>query len=80
MAYYFIYKITQMPGNMFKQLEKIDRFDVYKEAKKHVKQLRNDQSSEDLGQYRIIFAESELAAEEQLQEKREAPIIQEWEK
>ncbi|MDJ0882089.1 MAG: hypothetical protein QNJ56_10615 [Gammaproteobacteria bacterium] len=77
---YFIYKITQMPGNMVKQLEKIDRFESYKEAKKKVKQLRNDQPSEALSLYKIIFAESELAAEEQLQEKREAPIIQEWEK
>ena len=77
---YFIYKITQMPGNMVKQLEKMDRFESYKEAKKKVKQLRNDQPSEALSLYKIIFAESELAAEEQLQEKREAPIIQEWEK
>lgn len=65
---------------MVKQLEKIERFDTYKKAKKQIKQLRNDLASDDLGLYKIIFAESELAAEEQLQEKREAPIIQEWEK
>lgn len=80
MASYFIYKITQTPGNMVRQLEKIDRLDSYKLAKQQVRTLREQQSSTDLGLYKIIFAENELEAEERLQEKRDAPIIQEWEK
>ena len=80
MSYYFIYKISQMPGSPIKQLDKVERFDSYKEAKALVKQLRNDQASTDNAHYKIIFAESELLAEEQLQEKREAPIVEEWEK
>lgn len=65
---------------MVKNLQKIDRFDFYKEAKNQVKTLRNEQTGDDNTLYKIIFAESELEAEEKLQVKREAPIIQEWEK
>lgn len=80
MSFYYIYKITQIPGNMVRQLDKIERLDSYKEAKQQVRTLREQHSSDDLGLYKIIFAENELEAEERLQEKRDAPIIQEWEK
>lgn len=80
MAFYFIYKITQTPGSMIKQLEKIDRFDKYKDAKKQVKSLRENQPADSLSLFKIMFAENELEAEEKLQEKREEQIIQEWEK
>jgi hypothetical protein len=65
---------------MVKNLEKIDRFDSYKEAKQLIKKLRIDQPGGDSSLYKITFAESELMAEEQLQEKREAPVVEEWEK
>lgn len=65
---------------MIKKLEKIDRFESYKEAKNKVKALRNEQAAADAALYKIIFADSELDAEQKLQEKREAPIIMEWEK
>mgnify|MGYP006863462088 CR=1 FL=1 len=80
MSHYYIYKVNQLPGNMIKKLQKIDRFDSYKEAKKEVSSLRNNKASNDLGLYKIMFAESELDAEDKLQEKREEVIIQEWEK
>jgi hypothetical protein len=80
MAYYFIYKITQGPTEMVKVLDKIDRFDNYKAAKQQVKQLRNDQAGDTAALFKIVFAESELQAEEMLQEKREKPIVEEWEK
>ena len=65
---------------MIKNLHKVDRFDSYKEAKKQVSSLRSNNADDDLALYKIIFAESELDAEEKLQEKREEQIIQEWEK
>ncbi|MBT3206590.1 MAG: hypothetical protein HOM14_13350 [Gammaproteobacteria bacterium] len=80
MSFYFIFKITQSPGNIVKGLEKVAQFDSFKEAKQHVKLLRVDKSSDELALYKIIFAESELNAEQLLQEKREQPIIEEWEK
>ncbi len=79
MSFYFIYKIIEGPTQMVKTLEKIDRFDSYKEAKAQVKSLRLEPNP-DGGLFKIIFAENELAAEEMLQEKREKPIVQEWEK
>jgi hypothetical protein len=65
---------------MIKKLEKLERFESYKEAKQHVRSLRNDQPDHELANFKIIFADSELDAEEKLQEKRDAPIIREWEK
>ena len=80
MSFYYIYKINQVPGSMVKNLHKIDRFDSYKEAKKQVKEIRNNKADDDLALYKIMFAESELDAEEKLQAKREEQIVREWEK
>jgi len=80
MPYYFIFRITETGNALVRQLEKIDRFDSYREAKQLVRQLRNDSPPGNGVSYKIMFAENELQAEEQLQEKREAPIVQEWEK
>ena len=80
MSYYFIYKVSQGPSDLIKSLDKLARHNSYKEAKLQVKQLRQEQASAETGQYKIIFAENELQAEEMLHEKREAPIVQEWEK
>jgi len=80
MAYYFTYKVTQKPGSMVKQLEKIGRFEQFRDAKKQVRELRENQPSEDYSQFKVMFAENELEAEERLQEKREEQIVREWEK
>lgn len=80
MSLYYIYRISQGATDLVKQLEKIDAFDSYRDAKKLVKQLRIERAGDEKTLYKIIFADSELDAEEKLQEKREAPIIQEWEK
>ena len=80
MSQYFVYKIGQGPSDLVKSLSKVDQFERYKDAKQRVKQLRLEQPSGEAVLYKIIFAESELQAEELLQEKREAPIVEEWEK
>ena len=80
MSSYFVFKISQTAGNVIKNLEKINRFESYKEAKQLVRSLRDELTAGDSTQYKIIFAESELDAEQKLLEKREAPILQEWEK
>ena len=80
MANYFIYRVSQGSSNLIKQLEKSDRFEGYRDAKNRVRHLRMDQPGDDKSLYKIIFAESELDAEEKLQEKREAPVVEEWEK
>ena len=80
MSYYYIYKITHGPSNIAINLEKVDRYEDYKTAKQTVRTLRSEQTPDANQLYRIIFAESELQAEEMLMEKREAPIVMEWEK
>lgn len=80
MSFYFIYRITQGATELVKNLEKISRLDTFKEAKQQVRSLRSESGDLQTSIYKIIFAESELDAEEKLQAKREAPIIREWEK
>jgi hypothetical protein len=80
MSFYYIYKITQGPSDIVSNLEKVDQYDNYKTAKQNIKQLRAQLAAEATHFYKIIFAESELQAEEMLMEKREAPVMMEWEK
>ena len=80
MPKYFIFKISQGPAGLIKKLEKINQHDSYREAKNEVRTLRTEQLSGDASQFKIIFADSELDAEQKLQEKRDAPIVKEWEK
>ncbi len=80
MSFYYIYKITQGPTDIITTLEKVERYDSYKTAKQNIKQLRAQQAADETHSFKIIFAESELQAEEMLMEKREAPVMMEWEK
>ena len=77
---YYIYRISEGPSSLVKQLAKQAQFESYREAKQQVKQLRIDQAATDKSVFKIIFAESELDAEEKLSEKRDAPVVEEWEK
>ncbi len=77
---YYIYKINAGPTILIKNLEKLAAHDEYKAAQKQVRKIRAEQLDNNTASYKIIFASNELAAEEQLMEHREAPIIREWEK
>jgi len=77
---YFIYKINAGPTALIKNLEKLAEHDDYKTAKNEVRELRAAQASDDTATYKVIFADNVLAAEEQLMEHRDAPIVREWEK
>ncbi len=77
---YFVYKIKPAVSQLVKNLEMQEEFEAYKEAKNFVKERRNNLSNEDETVYKIIFADNALQAEEQLMEKRDAPIVREWEK
>jgi len=77
---YFVYEIKPAVSELVKNLEMLKEFEAYKEAKDFVKEQRNKLSAEDKTVYKIIFSDNALQAEEQLMEKREAPIVQEWEK
>ena len=75
---YFVYEITS-PTPVVKKLKKLDSFDKYKDAKKFAKSQREQITDEHIT-IKIIYSENELTAEETLQEKREPPILEEWEK
>jgi hypothetical protein len=77
---YFIYAIQQGPTALVKHLERIDTFEKFKDAKNRARELRAATPPDDNRVIKVMFAESELEAEEKLQEHREAPILKEWEK
>jgi 16S rRNA U516 pseudouridylate synthase RsuA-like enzyme len=77
---YYIYKITAGPTALVKTLEKLEQHDSFKEAKARARTMRASIGEGDDHQIKVMFADTELEAEEKLMEKREAPILREWEK
>ncbi len=75
---YFVYHITSV-SSVVKNLKKLDSFEKYKDARALARSLRAEEKDNTVT-YQIIFAENEFDAEEKLQEKREAPVLEEWEK
>ena len=76
---YFVYKIAPGISNIVKNLEEMDNFEKFKEAKNFAKEQRQIDSASG-NTYKVIFAENNLEAEEKLQEQREETILREWEK
>ena len=77
---YYVYQVNQTTGSIVKNLKLLKQYDAFQQAKAEVRKLREAKSKEDQFEFKIIFAESELQAEELLQEKRETPVLMEWEK
>lgn len=77
---YFIYKITSGSTGALKDLECIDKYDEYKQAKKVIREKRTDFEKESRTTLKMIFAEDEFEAEQRLSASRDAPILREWEK
>jgi ribosomal protein L14E/L6E/L27E len=76
---YYLYKISTLKGiDLVKKLELLDQFESFRDAKK-AKQLRAELESEDYS-YKVMFAENQLSAEEQLLEKRDQPVLMEHER
>jgi len=78
---YFIYKMTSQEGmSLVKNLELISEFDSFKEAKAFAREKRTALAEGSNEMIKVMFAENQLAAEEQLLEHREKPIMMEHEK
>ncbi len=77
---YYVYRINEGPLEGMKLLEKVDEFESFKEAKNRARALRAKQAEGEQAQYKVMFAATELEAEEKLSEQREQPILAEWEK
>ena len=65
---YYIYRVKP-----FAQLEKLATFDAFTEASAQAKTLRAAQSAGTPGNIKVMFAETELQAEDLLCQVRDAP-------
>lgn len=78
---YYIYKMTSPEGmDLVKNLELISEFDTFKEAKVYAREKREGLDGEDKAIIKIMFADNQLLAEEQLMEHRDKPVTMEHEK
>ena len=78
---YFIYKMTAQEGmSLVKNLELINEFETFKEAKKYAREKRAELPEDSAEIIKVMFAENQLIAEEQLLEHREKPVLMEHEK
>ncbi len=77
---YYIYKIQPGVTDLVKDLELVETFDNFKEAKTFVRGKRVGENGGSGVVYKIIFAENPLEAEEKLLEFREPTVVREWEK
>jgi hypothetical protein len=77
---YFVYKIAPGVSKIVKNLEPLDNFEKFKDAKNFAKEKRQQEDADIGNIYKVIFAENSIDAEEKLQEQREETIVREWEK
>ena len=80
MAAYFVYKISPTVANLVRPMEMVEEFETYKEARDFAREQRQNPDNDPQDTFKVIFAENALDAEEKLGEKREQPILKEWEK
>ena len=77
---YYLFRISEPDAlKIVKQLDLVETFENFREAKNAARQLRAE-SADDDSVYKVMFAESRLSAEEQLLEKREQPVLMEHER
>ncbi len=83
---YYVFRMTSQAGmELVKNLELLDEFEHYKQAKSYVRGLRaaeNDLQENDAqgSIIKMMFADNQLLAEEQLMEHRDKPVVMEHEK
>jgi len=66
---YFVYKIIDKP---IRHLNKLEQHESFREASNRAKQLRGDMAGDASCIIKVIFAETELNAEDLLNQVREA--------
>lgn len=77
---YYLFKISSRDNiDLVKDLELLEVFEAFREAKTEAKKLRSEQADDSFS-YKVMFADNQLSAEEQLLEKREKPVLMEHER
>jgi hypothetical protein len=77
---YYVFRINESAGALVKNLELIETFEKFRDAKLFAKEQRASAEVGDMSMIKVMFADNQLSAEEQLMEKREKPVVMEWEK
>ncbi len=78
---YYIFRMSSQEGmNLVKNLELMSEFDSFKEAKAYAREQRSGLDDEAKASIKMMFAENQLLAEEQLLEHRDKPVTMEHEK
>ncbi len=76
----YIYQIEESTTSMGKKRSMVNQYGHYKDGKRASRNRRSRRKKTENQQWKMVFADSELEAEELLQEQREAPVLMEWEK
>lgn len=76
---YYVYRITPLNRPPGRELKQLGSYDAFRPARDFARDLRAEENL-DPEAVKVIFANNVLEAEERLLEKREAPILKEWEK
>jgi len=77
---YYLFKISSPDGiDLVKNLQLLEVYDSFREAKKEAKKLRLEEKSDEFS-FKLMFAENQLSAEEQLMEKRAKQVLMEYER
>ena len=79
MPYYLFKTRSRDRLDLVKELELLSVFEVFREAKTEAKKLRSEQHEAGCS-FKVMFADNQLSAEEQLLEKREKPVLMEHER
>ncbi len=78
---YYVFKMTSPEGmELVKNLELIGDHESFREAKNFAKAQRVELGIDDTSVIKVMFADNQLLAEEQLLAFREKPIVMEHEK
>jgi hypothetical protein len=78
---YYVFKMTSPEGmELVKNLKLMDDFASFREAKNFAKSKRSELAKDDTSIIKVMYAENQLLAEEQLLAYREKPVVMEHEK
>ena len=78
---YYVFKMSSPEGmELVKNLELISEYESFREAKNFAKEQRAELGTDDTSLVKVMFAENQLLAEEQLLAYREKPVVMEHEK
>jgi hypothetical protein len=74
---YFVFHLVRDGCMRLDEINLVDQFDAYKEAKQFARAQRELDTGKEI---KIMFEEDASMAESKLAEQRDAPILREWEK